>query len=123
MAKFFKGNSERAEILEIEESSAKFSFSGRGDNGRDDGAMDINGTIDGRQWIIGRWWLIGNSQMISEIVETASLGAGFQFTEIGGIAVGGKLHVTGVEAEDGIWMCGAVVEELGDSMGSCFGAF
>ena len=53
MAKFFKGNSERAEILEIEESGAKFSFGGRGDNGRDDGAMDINGAIDRRWWIIG----------------------------------------------------------------------
>ncbi len=54
---------------------------------------------------------------------TASAAARFGLRKIGGIAFNMEDHAASVVvAEDGIWMGGGVVEELGECLGSGFSA-
>ena len=75
---------------------------------------DMDGTV--QRGIGSDWDSVGE-----EVVATGS-GAGAGLGEVGGVAVDSKLHVTGVIADDGIWMGGGIVEKLGGCLGSGFSA-
>ena len=109
MAQFFKGKAERGGIFEVEEQGTQFGFSGGGENGGDDGAMIVYGAIDRRGCIIRRRGNIGRGWCGAEEEMAAGAGAGKGLGEVGCIAMDPKMHVTGVKAEDGIRMRGAVV--------------
>ena len=106
----------------VKKGSAKFGFSGGGENDPHNGAECMDGTIiQGKRGGRGRRqvWILGKG---TEEEVAASAAARFGRRKIGGIAVDSKNHVAGMEANFGIRVSGTVVEEVGDGESSIFGS-
>jgi hypothetical protein len=123
MSHLGEGGPEPGTIFGIVEEGAKFGFGGRGDNSFDDGAVDMNGTIERRRsrvGIRGCGWIFGKR---AEEEGSTGTGAGLSLREVRGVAVDVENHPAGGVADSGIWMGGTVVEELSYSLSSGFSPF
>ncbi len=103
-------------IFGVVEEGAKFSFGGRGDNSFDDGAVDMNGTIERRRGRVGircGGWICGKR---AEEEGSTGTGAGLSLREVRGVAVDVENHPAGRVADSGRWMGGTVGEELSEKV-------
>ena len=94
----------------IEEEGGNFSFGSRCHDILDDIGDDCNGAVD--EQTVG----------VTEEDEAASAAACFAGYKVGSIAVSRYNDVTGSVHFAGIWVAGAVVEKVDDSLGGFLGA-
>ena len=121
VAHFEQCGAEHGGVFGIVEECAKFGFGGGGHDGVDDGAVDVDGAVDGWRDGVGIWsgGCVGGEGAEEEIA--AGTGAGLGFGEVGCVAVDVEDHVAGMVADGGVRMSGAVVEQLGDGARGGFG--
>ena len=104
-------------LLSIEKEAASFSFRGRGRNGADGFAKNMDGAVE--LGILRR--ASGTTGEISQEKMASSTTAGILENKIGGIGTDSEDHVAGVIADGGIRMCGEIVDEHVTGLLSMFG--
>lgn len=102
---FGECGAKRDSVFSVDEAATEFCFCSGGDNLFEyaRGIEDVAVVGDFRIW-----------QFVAEVEVARGTTAGLQFTEVAGIAVNLQLHVTGVEADFGIEVAGAIVKEHGE---------
>lgn len=121
MTEFLQADSKGARIFAIVEKGGKLSFGGAGDDFAEDLAENIDGAIGWRSRRVGRRrlrWVGGDA---AEKIITGGTGTSFGGGEIRGVTLNMECHVAGNEADSGVRVSGAVVEELSYAFQGCFG--
>ena len=117
---FVERNADGGGVAGIVEESGKFGFCRRGHDVFEDAADGVDGTIGCwlvRGWFGGILWFVAEEKVASDAASRFGLGL------VQGVAVDVEDHVAGGVADGGIWVGGAVVEELMDCLGCCFSSF
>lgn len=109
---FVKSNANRFSFATIVEQSAEFGLSRRGNNLLEFMRDDKNRTVQGRRRFTGDGcdgWI---ARPATEKEVTGIPGTRVSFTKIRCITVNPQIHVTSMIANNGIGMCGSIVEKL-----------
>ena len=106
-------------FLAVDEETSDFGFGCRGDDVLHYVFNGVNGTVWCRR---GGWRLSGVLRSVTKLVVAANAPANFVSSEVRGITGDVEYHAAGVVADDGVWVGGAVVEELSERLVRVSGA-
>ena len=108
MSHFLEYCTEGDGFLAVGEEAYDFGFGCQGDDVLHYICNGVNGTVWRRHfgWRLG--WVLGS---VAKVVVAADAAARFGSSEVRGIAGDVEYHASGVLADDGVWVGGAVVEE------------